>query len=214
MSRPVAADAAATRARILDSALTRFSSRGVDAVSIRDIAGGAGVSLAMVHHYFGSKEELFETCIGSVYDELLSLRGHLATALADGTPSSLSSLVTSAFLFAREHRVAVRLMIRTTITQGSLPPRGLSLLLSFLEEVTRVLGTRLGVPPQDLRLPLQSLIFLIARYAVHDDSELARIAGVPDGNPSLERVSEHLTSLASLLFEPSALQLLPLRAAG
>ncbi|MFC8299693.1 TetR family transcriptional regulator [Micromonospora orduensis] len=48
-----------TRESILDAARGAFAERGFDAASIRAIAGTAGVDPALVHHYFGSKDQLF-----------------------------------------------------------------------------------------------------------------------------------------------------------
>ncbi|MEU8423603.1 TetR family transcriptional regulator [Micromonospora sp. NPDC048835] len=48
-----------TREAILDAARTAFADRGFDAASIRAIAGTAQVDPALVHHYFGSKDQLF-----------------------------------------------------------------------------------------------------------------------------------------------------------
>jgi AcrR family transcriptional regulator len=48
-----------TREAILAAARDAFAERGYDAASIRAIAGGAGVDPALVHHYFGTKEQLF-----------------------------------------------------------------------------------------------------------------------------------------------------------
>ncbi|MEV4497673.1 TetR family transcriptional regulator [Micromonospora arborensis] len=48
-----------TREAILDAARTAFAERGFDAASIRAIAGTAEVDPALVHHYFGSKDQLF-----------------------------------------------------------------------------------------------------------------------------------------------------------
>ncbi|MCG5461107.1 TetR family transcriptional regulator [Micromonospora sp. NPDC053740] len=48
-----------TREAILDAARTAFAERGYDAASIRGIAGTAQVDPALVHHYFGSKDQLF-----------------------------------------------------------------------------------------------------------------------------------------------------------
>jgi AcrR family transcriptional regulator len=48
-----------TRGAILAAARETFAERGYDAASIRQIATGAGVDPALVHHYFGSKEKLF-----------------------------------------------------------------------------------------------------------------------------------------------------------
>jgi AcrR family transcriptional regulator len=48
-----------TRARVLAAARASFADRGFDGASIRDVAARAGVDPALVHHYFGSKQQLF-----------------------------------------------------------------------------------------------------------------------------------------------------------
>ncbi|GIJ77735.1 regulatory protein, tetR family [Micromonospora phaseoli] len=48
-----------TREAILDAARTAFAERGFDASTIRAIAASAEVDPALVHHYFGSKDQLF-----------------------------------------------------------------------------------------------------------------------------------------------------------
>src|SRR5688572_2944393 len=73
MARPIDADAEATRARILENAALLFAEHGPGDVSIRAIAKRAGVSLGMVHHYFGSKESLYASCVDSMYAELRGL---------------------------------------------------------------------------------------------------------------------------------------------
>ena len=48
-----------TREAILAAAREAFAERGFDGASIRLIAAGAGVDPALVHHYFGTKDQLF-----------------------------------------------------------------------------------------------------------------------------------------------------------
>jgi AcrR family transcriptional regulator len=48
-----------TREAILAAARTAFAERGFDKASIRQIATSAGVDPALVHHYFGAKDQLF-----------------------------------------------------------------------------------------------------------------------------------------------------------
>ena len=48
-----------TRGEILAAARVEFSDRAFDGASIRAIAARAGVDPALVHHYFGTKEQLF-----------------------------------------------------------------------------------------------------------------------------------------------------------
>jgi AcrR family transcriptional regulator len=48
-----------TREAILAAARDAFAERGYDGASIRNIATSAGVDPALVHHYFGTKNQLF-----------------------------------------------------------------------------------------------------------------------------------------------------------
>ncbi|MCW3817307.1 TetR family transcriptional regulator [Micromonospora sp. DR5-3] len=57
-----------TREAILAAARTAFAERGFDAASIRAIATAAGVDPALVHHYFGTKEELFRATVAIPID--------------------------------------------------------------------------------------------------------------------------------------------------
>lgn len=52
-----------TRAAILAAAREVFAARGYDGATIRGIAAGAGVDPALVHHYFGSKQQLFTATV-------------------------------------------------------------------------------------------------------------------------------------------------------
>ncbi len=52
-----------TRSEILDAARSRFAELGYDRATIRGIASDAGVDPALVHHYFGTKEQLFAESI-------------------------------------------------------------------------------------------------------------------------------------------------------
>ncbi|WP_432520055.1 TetR family transcriptional regulator [Kineococcus sp. SYSU DK006] len=57
--------AAATRAAILSAAREAFSERSYDDVGLREVAGRAGVTAAMVNRYFGTKQELFREAVGT-----------------------------------------------------------------------------------------------------------------------------------------------------
>lgn len=54
-------DPEVTRQAILDAARTEFAEAGYERATIRAIAARAGVDPALVHHHFGSKEDLFVT---------------------------------------------------------------------------------------------------------------------------------------------------------
>ncbi|MBV8788471.1 MAG: TetR family transcriptional regulator [Mycobacterium sp.] len=52
-----------TRERILASARDLFARNGIGNTSIRAVAAAAGVDSALVHHYFGTKEQLFAAAV-------------------------------------------------------------------------------------------------------------------------------------------------------
>ncbi|HEX3316837.1 MAG TPA: helix-turn-helix domain-containing protein [Solirubrobacteraceae bacterium] len=54
------------RAAILEAAQQVFADAPYDAVNMADVAGAAGISRALVNHYFGSKRELFIATLRSV----------------------------------------------------------------------------------------------------------------------------------------------------
>ena len=63
--------------QIIETAEELFADRGYDGTSVRDIADVAGVNVAMISYYFGSKEKLmealFEHRIGSIQMRVESL---------------------------------------------------------------------------------------------------------------------------------------------
>ncbi|SCE34726.1 transcriptional regulator, TetR family [Streptomyces sp. IgraMP-1] len=84
----------AARDRILAAAREEFSARGYDKTSIRRIAQAAGVDPALVHHYFGTKDEIFAAAV----DLSLALPAkELPALLADG-PDGVGERVARLFL--------------------------------------------------------------------------------------------------------------------
>lgn len=62
-----------TRDRILSSARELFARNGIDKTSIRSIAASAEVDSALVHHYFGTKQQLFAAAIHIPVDPMVVL---------------------------------------------------------------------------------------------------------------------------------------------
>jgi TetR/AcrR family transcriptional regulator len=52
-------DGEQTRLAILEAAEQVFAERGFDGASLRDLADAAGVTRSLIHHHFGSKEDLW-----------------------------------------------------------------------------------------------------------------------------------------------------------
>jgi AcrR family transcriptional regulator len=60
-------DADATRARILEAAMTEFAAKGLMGARVDEIAERAGFNKRMLYHYFGSKDDLFQAVIERAY---------------------------------------------------------------------------------------------------------------------------------------------------
>lgn len=77
------ADGAGVRGRLLAAAVERFAAQGVTGTTVAEIARGAGVTSAMVHYYFQTKEQLLEAV---VQDKLVDgFLAYLGGAMEAGT---------------------------------------------------------------------------------------------------------------------------------
>ncbi|MEA2248373.1 MAG: hypothetical protein QOH46_2902 [Solirubrobacteraceae bacterium] len=153
-----------TRAAILDAARAAFAERGYDAVSIRAVARAAGVDPALVHRFFGSKEELFAAAM-----ELPISPGQLVPALlADGVEDLGERLVrTFLELFDRPAAFAPFLaLIRGAVSNE----QAAALLREFLtREVLGRLAAAASPDRPELRASLagsQVVGLAMARYVV------------------------------------------------
>jgi AcrR family transcriptional regulator len=75
----------ATRDRILDAAVLRFSGHSYEQTGLRDIAADVGIDVSYVHRCFGSKEQLFAEAVGATVQParlLAGTAGDLPGALA------------------------------------------------------------------------------------------------------------------------------------
>jgi AcrR family transcriptional regulator len=81
---------AGTRDRILAVAREEFSARGYDATSVRSIAKAAGVDAALVHHYFGTKEQVFAAAIELSFGPAFELPKALAAGSGEAMGERLA----------------------------------------------------------------------------------------------------------------------------
>lgn len=92
-SRTDSADAPAARDRILDAAREEFSERGYDKTSVRGIAKAAGVDSALVHHYFGTKEQVFEAAVEVAFSPVLVVREAVVEGPLDGVGERMTRAI-------------------------------------------------------------------------------------------------------------------------
>ncbi|AOR32854.1 TetR family transcriptional regulator [Streptomyces fodineus] len=91
--RPPRTESAGTRDRILSAAREEFSERGYEKTSVRGIAKAAGVDSALVHHYFGTKEQVFEAAVAVAFAPALNAPDAVAAGPLDGVGERLTRFI-------------------------------------------------------------------------------------------------------------------------
>jgi AcrR family transcriptional regulator len=91
--RPPRTESADTRDRILTAAREEFSERGYEKTSVRGIAKAAGVDSALVHHYFGTKEQVFEAAIAVAFAPALAEPNALTEGPLDGVGERMTRFI-------------------------------------------------------------------------------------------------------------------------
>ncbi|NJQ03645.1 TetR/AcrR family transcriptional regulator [Streptomyces zingiberis] len=163
-ARRDAPDGPGARERILEAARAEFAERGYDRTSIRGVARKAGVDPALVHHYFGSKERVFETSIEKPFEPVMRVPDLLAQG-RDGMGERLARH----FLGVWENpatRAPVLALMRSALTNET----AAALLRGFVTRrlLERVAGD-LDVPEPELRIQLavaQLLGVAVLRYVI------------------------------------------------
>lgn len=91
--RPRGTESAGTRDRILATAREEFSERGYEKTSVRGIAKAAGVDPALVHHYFGTKEQVFEAAVEVAFAPAMDAPETIAEGPLDAVGERLTRFV-------------------------------------------------------------------------------------------------------------------------
>lgn len=137
-----------TRDRILDTARELFARNGIDKTSIRAIAAGAGVDPALVHHYFGTKTQLFAAAIHIPIDPMTVIRP-LREVPVEQIGHTLPSLLLP--LWDSELGKGIVATLRSVLAGNDV-----SLVRSFLQEIiVAEVGARVDNPPGSARIRVQ-----------------------------------------------------------
>lgn len=162
-----------TRDRILTNARELFARNGIGKTSIRSIAAAADVDSALVHHYFGTKEQLFAAAVHIPIDPMLVI-GPMREAPIDELGLTLPSLLLP--LWDSEMGAAFLATLRSLLAGD-----GVGLIRSFLQDVIAVeIGSRVDEPPGSGRIRVQFVAsqlvgVVMARYIL----ELEPFASLP-----------------------------------
>ncbi|GLV79321.1 MULTISPECIES: TetR/AcrR family transcriptional regulator [Streptomyces] len=148
-ARTAAADGPATRDRILTAARNEFARHGYDKTSIRGIAKVAEVDPALVHHYFGTKERVFEAAI-----ELILAPAMNAPEVVHGSQEGAGERL-ARFMFGVWENPATRLPVLAVLRSALTNEAAAAVLRGLIERrvLLRMAG-ELTVPDPEFRAQL------------------------------------------------------------
>jgi AcrR family transcriptional regulator len=152
-----------TRATILVAARELFAAHGFAGTSVRAVATQAGVDAALVHHYFGTKDDLFLAALELKVDPRVALLP-VVEGGTDGAGERLMRLFVSVW-DVEETRLPLLALVR-----GVLDPGGQQLVRDgFLRIVLAPVGAALGLDQPERRMQLvasQLLGVVVLRYVL------------------------------------------------
>ncbi|XHM62691.1 TetR family transcriptional regulator [Streptomyces nigra] len=180
--RPPRTESAGTRERILDAAREEFAERGYEKTSVRGIAKAAGVDSALVHHYFGTKEHVFEAAVEVALVPALKVRDAVLEAPLDDVGERMTR-----FLFGLWENPATRkpllAIVRSAVTNEAAATVFRRLVASQL--LRRIAG-EIDAPDAELRAELaaaQLVGIAMMRYVIKIE---------PIASADIERIVERV----------------------
>ncbi len=153
-----------TREAILDAARRAFAEQGYQHATIRGVADLAGVDPALVHHYFGTKQDLFVAAVELPVNPIEQLMAVLADE-----PDQIGERIVEGFLSIWDH-AADQSPLLALVRSAVGDEHAAAMLREFItEEVLGQIAHRLGSPDAKLRATLvgsQLMGMAMARYIV------------------------------------------------
>jgi AcrR family transcriptional regulator len=152
-----------TRATILTEARGLFASKGYAGTSVRAVAAAAGVDAALVHHYFGTKDDLFLAALQVPLDP----REVLVPVAAGGIDGAGERLLRTFLMVWDDEATRLPLL---TLVRGVFDPEGQRLVRDgFMRMVLAPVAAALEVDDAELRMSLvasQLMGIVLVRYVV------------------------------------------------
>ena len=175
-----------TRATILAEARALFAAQGYAGTSVRAVAAAAGVDAALVHHYFGTKDDLFLAALELPVDPR-----QLVAPVVEGDPEEAAERFLGIFLSAWDDPEIQPALL--AVARGVMDPEGARLLSDgFLPVVIQPIGVALGLDRPEHRMTLvasQVAGIILLRYvlAVEPLASMPRDEVIATYAPTLQR---------------------------
>jgi AcrR family transcriptional regulator len=180
------------REHILLVAEELFGEKGFDGTSVRDIAQSAGVNLAMISYYFGSKEKLLESLVewraGYAYGILEELNKDESLSPWDKIDRLVEFYVDRILNNLRFHNIMYQ---ETTMRSPEIKSRVIDIKMRNLEQITKIItdGQQKKLFRQvDVPMTVGTIMGTISSYTQSKYYACAILALQEDANDELYRL--------------------------
>ncbi len=178
-----------TRDDILVAARNQFAARGYGGATIRGIAAEAGVNPALVHHFFGSKDQVFVAALNLPFNPAL-----LVDTILDGPRAEIGERILRMFL-ALWREPGTQLPFFALVRSVASSPEVAGQLRQFMETaVLAKVAAALELPPLRVLGAASQMIGLVMIRHV--------VAAEPMASASDDEVVELIAPVIQHYFDP------------
>ena len=157
---------------ILDTCEALLARKGYDAMTVGDIAQGAGITRGALYFYFGSKQDVVTALVARTVEHLWE-RSRV-TARADDPRQAITAAMHRTVELWNEHGLVMRTAIDLSLTVpeiGELWSRTADLFITAITAVLERAGIQPGPEPEQAPAMARALCWMIERTFYHASQE-------------------------------------------
>ncbi|WP_020124284.1 TetR/AcrR family transcriptional regulator [Streptomyces canus] len=157
---------------ILDTCEALLARKGYDAMTIGDVAQGAGISRGALYFYFGSKQEVVTALVARTVEHLWERSR--ATAQTDDPRQAIATAMHRTVELWNEHGLVMRTAIDLSLTVaeiGELWNHTADLFIAAITAVLERAGVQAGTAPDQASAMARALCWMIERSFYHASQE-------------------------------------------
>ncbi|MCX4417322.1 TetR/AcrR family transcriptional regulator [Streptomyces sp. NPDC053741] len=157
---------------ILDTCEALLAQKGYDAMTVGDVAQGAGITRGALYFYFGSKQEVVTALVARTVEHLWERSR--ATAQTDEPRQAIAAAMQRTVELWNEHGLVMRTAIDLSLTVPEIGELWKHTADLFVEAITSVLeraGIQAGTRPDQASAMARALCWMIERTFYHASQE-------------------------------------------
>ncbi|MFE4862917.1 TetR/AcrR family transcriptional regulator [Streptomyces sp. NPDC056670] len=157
---------------ILDTCEALLAQQGYDAMTVGDIAQGAGITRGALYFYFGSKQEVVTALVARTVEHLWERSR--ATAQTDEPRQAIAAAMRRTVELWNKHGLVMRTAIDLSLTVseiGELWSHTADLFITAITAVLERAGIQAGSEPEQASAMARALCWMIERTFYHASQE-------------------------------------------